>query len=666
MKAEKPSTTFQVLVLTIPVLASFGVMMAMTKLAIIEPPVAGLTVLALTTLTLLVVFSARPSGAWAVPILGGLALAAIPVADLLNMEIGDGVKVGLVAAMTAGLGALVGNSLPAAISRFIAAMAVGFTVASFGAWLLMPTALATALILPFAPTFLLVRIMGGVRGGLHNHLEKAIALVGTSLLLLAASAGVVGVSGATHGKEQRPLGNFQPSTRLEEAVVEARRAGPEPSVVVKGVPLEQEVARQPPKPKGVSQENPPSAVQTGQVHEEQTVTLHPSDRGIVLRVVRSSQEATHSMNLLKYAVRRIAEFMGDDEPFVSGQPVTLHFSEGAFSNSPQIAGYRQTSGGRAGVIFVSPKYDDVDGSQEDYWARSIIVHEAAHSYWNGNESWVDEGAASFLEHYLKVKRTGQVPTLYHPPSDYCISISELERLTLRTDEPAFYCNHSLGQRFFLDLYHSLGEPFFRSGFRALYAKAKSVRAGIYDVRAAFKTGATLEQQAAVDRVVARWYDGVGLVGPAQVSESPVSSSLTGVNGKIERVYVGHVPNEPIATFSGLDVEGRARLYFEISLVAPGSQTDQAEAIFEIVYYADFFGYGVEAGRETIAWRPAEHTLNWNIPVKIVPFPSSPTGHYWVGVYEQGHHIAQVRWTVAPESDCEREPEAETNDGMPEG
>ena len=97
---------------------------------------------------------------------------------------------------------------------------------------------------------------------------------------------------------------------------------------------------------------------------------------------------------------------------------------------------------------------------------------------------------------------------------FCQTISQLEGLDAEYGSNAGKCYYSLGEGFFLDLYHTLGEETFRQGFRNLYLKSlrddatddcEGTDLGICHLEAAFKAGVSDEVAAQVDEIVGRWY-----------------------------------------------------------------------------------------------------------------------------------------------------------------
>ena len=151
-----------------------------------------------------------------------------------------------------------------------------------------------------------------------------------------------------------------------------------------------------------------------------------------------------------------------------------------------------------------------------------IAHEAAHWYWRGFEKWIAEGAADFFAFSLNEFTDAPEPPPYETTCDLADNIVELEALEREITEKAVYesgCNYALGYGMFSELHQSLDEAAFRRGFRNLYLALRdetyeSVCAGEYRsgcyLREAFADGATPEQLAVIDEIVARRYYGRGL------------------------------------------------------------------------------------------------------------------------------------------------------------
>ena len=143
-----------------------------------------------------------------------------------------------------------------------------------------------------------------------------------------------------------------------------------------------------------------------------------------------------------------------------------------------------------------------------------IAHEVAHYYWTGNQRWVNEGAADLLG---SISENARVETPVGSTRNPCASaktISQLEDLDAEKGSNAGKCYYSLGERFFLDLYDTLGEETFRQGFRNLYLKSlrddatddcEGTDLGICHLVAAFKADVSDEVATTVDEIVGRWY-----------------------------------------------------------------------------------------------------------------------------------------------------------------
>ena len=150
----------------------------------------------------------------------------------------------------------------------------------------------------------------------------------------------------------------------------------------------------------------------------------------------------------------------------------------------------------------------------------FFAHETAHYYWYGFDAhdWIEEGAANFLAYVSGHARIGSPiePYLYDSyPQPVCPDIeplAQLETLTTVVGTVPYLCNYYLGERFFLDLYHTLGEDIFRRGFRNLYLKrsdpgdgCQNTEPDICHMLKAFKADVSEEISALVDDVVARLY-----------------------------------------------------------------------------------------------------------------------------------------------------------------
>ena len=98
-----------------------------------------------------------------------------------------------------------------------------------------------------------------------------------------------------------------------------------------------------------------------------------------------------------------------------------------------------------------------------------IVHEVAHYYWMGNESWIDEGLANIIEHMHGIAN-GLSPRQMQAKRNDC-EAHDLEMLS-RWDPPVgsteYVCNYYLGESLFLELREGLDAAEFSEKLRELY------------------------------------------------------------------------------------------------------------------------------------------------------------------------------------------------------
>ncbi len=244
--------------------------------------------------------------------------------------------------------------------------------------------------------------------------------------------------------------------------------------------------------------------------EERTIELTHSGE-VLLVVLRLRDQITLSMDYLESAVRNVEEFMGEPLPT---NYVALYFDDA----TPAGGGYHADT-----HITSLLNHDDVN---HPYWQDTPkhIAHEVGHYYWKGNSNrwWLSEGAAdlvSFISENVRVERPLEPD---RGPCPYFETISQLESADYALGSPENSCNYSLGQRLFLDLYHTLGDTDFRRGFRNLYLSAErgrpadgceDDRQSICHLEVAFKANASDDVAAKVDGVIDRWYYGIGAEEP---------------------------------------------------------------------------------------------------------------------------------------------------------
>ena len=367
--------------------------------------------------------------------------------------------------------------------------------------------------------------------------------------------------------------------------------------------------------------------------ERRTITL-PLSGDVVLLIIRTSSGAGRSMDLLEHSVRGAEEYMG--------VPLPTNFVGLLFENA--------VPGSFAGTNFgthiaILPKFDIDDGSTEAEFASSNVAHEVAHYYWNGNEDWVDEGAAEFMASISELARTGRPIDADNSPCPHARSISELERLDITRDSIEFRCNYSLGERLFLDLNRTLGDAQFQKGFRELYISSLSAddtdgdgsaSVGIEHVRETFGSG-----DKDTDTVIARWYDGAEPYDLPAVDARPVDSSLPSINGRIDEVYITTVAKGPaVSKFSAQDVTDRVYLTLKYSYKVSGGPHEVALEIVE--YYEDGFVFDRRSSKLTAEDQYIGGT-SW-YSVGSSPGDWAP-GRYVVYVYAGERKVAEVEYEV---------------------
>ena len=157
------------------------------------------------------------------------------------------------------------------------------------------------------------------------------------------------------------------------------------------------------------------------------------------------------------------------------------------------------AGARGGNLQVSISHTAGQTSPSEFhWTR----HEMVHYWFNGNETWLDEGIAQVLTSIMEKPERGDPP----PPRSSGCRTSETIRDTIGqtgANQLASQCIYSLGERFMLTLLAETGPEDFRTGIANLAQTAQS-RAwpplGLKDVRKAFGS-----HRDAVQTAAEAWY-----------------------------------------------------------------------------------------------------------------------------------------------------------------
>ena len=369
--------------------------------------------------------------------------------------------------------------------------------------------------------------------------------------------------------------------------------------------------------------------------EKRAIRLTRS-REVELAIIRTTPGAARSMDLLEHSVRSIEEFLG--APFPTNH-VAVFFNEEAVLE------------GAAGVNFgthvtMLPRFDVDDGSHDANFLPSLTAHEVAHYYWRGNETWIDEGSATFMEFPVENMRTGRGLIADRYPCPYVSSIAEVVALDPEQLSPEDICNYSLGERIFLDLYRNLGEAIFRQGFSSLYQSSQILdeylwptELNINHAREAFQPIAP-----AATAVINRWYDGPAPRGIAPPDTGPVTPELETIKGgQIVNSFVSleddwdafggwdSFISRETEKFSAADAGGKD-VYAYLGLTFPITANPKVLHLDIVEYYED--GFLFHDRRESIQF-DAEWQLGW-LRVRVgQPRNERPwlPGRYWAYLYE---------------------------------
>ena len=373
--------------------------------------------------------------------------------------------------------------------------------------------------------------------------------------------------------------------------------------------------------------------------EERTIDL-PLTGKTHLAIIRTAHGAERSMDLLEHAIHAVEAYMAVPLPT---NYVGLLFEEAV-------------SGDSAGTNFGThvaalPKYDVDDGSHEAEFAGSLIAHEVAHYYWTDNRGWVDEGVADLMGSLSEKARAGQPIEVTNDPCAYARTIAELETLDPAIGESEYTCNYALGERLFIDLYRSMDEDSFRRGLRDLYLLSQvadedemqdDTEVGIDHVKAAFKSGEDSDN-AVVDVIAARWYDGTEPYDTSALETGPADSTLLSIDGRIDRAYLAAVyEGPPTTSFSAQAADDWVQLFLHFSY-AVGSDT---EVRLEIVEY---FEDGFELRRRSRSFTAQSGYIGQSLwyGVGLAPSERWAIGHYWVHVYNEGRKLVELEYEVTP-------------------
>ena len=237
---------------------------------------------------------------------------------------------------------------------------------------------------------------------------------------------------------------------------------------------------------------------TGGVYlEERTIQL-PLTGETLLTIVRTQNRTTASMGYLEHAVSFAENLMAAPLPT---NYVALYFGDTTGQNYGSASNWWPH-------MTMSHSHDGI----EEY--ADTIAHEVGHYYFRDSGSeWINEGTADLISFVSEYERAGY-PFEKHMKNRPCdSSVKTLAATELLEDSS---CARNLGERFFVDLYRSLGEDAFLQGFRALYRMRladnpgcddtrKCIEPNVHHVVEAFTSNVPEDVAAKAKEVLLKWY-----------------------------------------------------------------------------------------------------------------------------------------------------------------
>ena len=360
----------------------------------------------------------------------------------------------------------------------------------------------------------------------------------------------------------------------------------------------------------------------------------PLAGNIEMAIVRTRPGSRLSMDMLEQSVRRAEEFMRTPLPIGH---VTLLFED-------NLGGW--------GGLNLATYIAIVTSQDEDANALHVLSHEVAHYYWRGDRGWLDEGAATLMSRFLKDDPPARWAEPLSFPYYVTANIAELERLRDEgTDRPIIHSYYVLGSRLFSDLYRTLGDDAFRDGFRNLYMLSEDVRAGIEEVKTAFKEEVP-DKAPVIDTIAARWYDNSEPYDLSHLDTALVDPDLREWNGKLDKAYI-------IATDGGPPVdkivahEMTRRMWLKLDY---SYRDNLAPLQFEIVEaFQDGFVFNRQDVTVTTPPDRTRGTYQLFVGSLMEPGPGVDipewwgffVGRFWIYVYHEGRKVAELTYEVIP-------------------
>ena len=235
---------------------------------------------------------------------------------------------------------------------------------------------------------------------------------------------------------------------------------------------------------------------TGSVYLEERIIQLPLTGETLLTIVRTQDRTTASMGYLEHAVRFAEKFMAAPLPT---NYVALYFGDAT----------GQTYGAHNWYTHMTMKQSD-DGLEE---YADTVAHEVGHYYFrDSGAKWINEGTVDLLSFISEYERAGY-PFETHMKNRPCDN--SVKTLAASESEEHSGCARNLGERFFVDLYRTLGKDAFLHGYRALYRLRlvdnpnddcrECTAIDVHHVLEAFTSNVPEEVAAEAKEVLVKWY-----------------------------------------------------------------------------------------------------------------------------------------------------------------
>ena len=232
------------------------------------------------------------------------------------------------------------------------------------------------------------------------------------------------------------------------------------------------------------------------VYLEERIIQLPLTGETLLTIVRTRDRTTASMDYLEHAVRFAEKFMAAPLPT---NYVALYFGDATVPGYGAQNAYTHMTMGL-----------DTDGVEE---YADTVAHEVGHYYFrDSGAEWINEGTVDLLSFASEYERAGY-RFERHMKNRRCDSSVK----TLAASEPEGHsgCARNLGERFFTDLYRTLGEDNFLKGYRALYSMRlvnnpdddcyECTAINVHHVLEAFTANVPEDVAAKAREVLLKWY-----------------------------------------------------------------------------------------------------------------------------------------------------------------